>query len=59
MECLNREIRQRTNVVGIFPNSKAYTRLVTTYLMGYAEDWSSSKAYLSERSVQVLLSPSA
>ena len=59
LERLNREIRRRTNVVGIFPNPKAYTRLVTTYLMEYAEDWSSSRAYLSEQSVQALLSPAA
>lgn len=57
LERLNREIRRRTNVVGIFPNPDAYTRLVTTYLMEYAEDWASSRAYFSERSVQTLLSP--
>lgn len=59
LERLNREIRQRTNVAGIFPNPNAYTRLVTTYLMEYAEDWASSRAYLCERSVQTLLSPAA
>lgn len=48
-----------TNVLGIFPNPDAYTRLVTTYLMEYAEDWASSRAYFSERSVQTLLSPAA
>ena len=37
----------------------AYTRLVTTYLMEYAEDWSSSRAYLSEQSVQAILQPAA
>ena len=51
LERLNREIRRRTNVVGIFPNPDAYTRLVTTYLMEYAKDWTSSRAYLCERSV--------
>ena len=59
LERLNREIRRRTNVVGIFPNPDAYTRLVTTYLMEYAEDWTSSRAYLSEISVQALLSTAA
>ena len=59
LERLNREIRRRTNVVGIFPNPEAYTRLVTTYLMEYAEDWASSRAYLSETSVQTLLTTAA
>ena len=59
LERLNREIRRRTGVVGIFPSADAYTRLVTTYLMEYAEDWSSSRAYLSEQSVQALLRPAA
>jgi len=44
---LNKEIRRRTNVVGIFPNPDSYLRLVTTYLMEYAEDWSVSRAYLN------------
>lgn len=59
LERLNREIRRRTNVVGIFPNPEVYTRLVTTYLMEYAEDWASFRAYLCERSIQTLLSPAA
>ena len=59
LERLNREIRRRTGVVGIFPSADAYTRLVTTYLMEYAEDWSASRAYLSEQSVQAMLRPAA
>ena len=51
LERLNKEIRRRTRVVGIFPNSSSYLRLVTTYLMEYAEDWSSSKAYMSSQSI--------
>ncbi|WP_407926647.1 transposase [Butyricicoccus faecihominis] len=43
IERLNREIRRRTSVIGIFPNKSSYVRLVTTYLMEYAEDWSASR----------------
>lgn len=52
IERLNKEIRRRTNVVGIFPNPDSYLRLVTTYLMEYTEDWSVSRAYLSKKSMQ-------
>lgn len=52
LERLNKEIRRRTRVVGIFPNPASYLRLVATYLMEYAEDWSSARAYLSPQSIQ-------
>lgn len=55
LEGLNKEIRRRTNVVGIFPNLDSYLRLATTYLMEYAEDWSVSRAYLNSKSIQTLL----
>ena len=55
LERLNKEIRRRTNVVGIFPNKESYLRLVTTYLMEYADDWSVSRAYLNPKSIQTLL----
>ena len=55
IERLNREIRRRTSVVGIFPNEASYVRLVTTYLMEYAEDGSVSRAYLSQESIEATL----
>ena len=54
LERLNKEIRRRTRVVGIFPNPESYLRLVTVYLMEYSEDWSVTKAYLSEGSLKSL-----
>ncbi len=59
LERLNKEIRRRTNVVGIFPNPDSYLRLVTTYLMEYAEDWSVSRTYLNPQSIQTLLQKAA
>ncbi len=59
IERLNREIRRRTGVVGIFPCEDSYIRLVTAYLMEYAEDWSVSRAYISERSLRPILDKAA
>ena len=55
IERLNREIRRRTSVIRIFPNESSYIRLVTTYLMEYAEDWSVSRAYISHESIAATL----
>ena len=38
-----------------FPNESSYVRLVTTYLMEYAEDWSVSRAYISHESIAATL----
>ena len=54
LERLNKEIRRRTRVVGIFPNPEFYLRLVTVYLMEYSEDWSVTRTYLSEESLKSL-----
>lgn len=59
LERLNREIRRCTGVVEIFSRADAYTRLVTTYLMEYAEDWSASRVYLIEQSAQAMIQPVA
>ena len=49
LERLNREIRRRTNVVGIFPSMDSYIRLVTSYLIEYSEDWSSGRSYINPK----------
>ncbi len=59
LERLNEEIRRRTRVVGIFPNPDSYLRLVSTFLMEYAEDWLVSRAYLSEEIIRTLLPQAA
>ena len=46
LERLNREIRRRSRVVGIFPGMDSYIRLITSYLIEYSEDWSVGKCYI-------------
>ena len=48
LERLNREIRRRSRVVGIFPSMDSYLRLITSYLIEYAEDWSTAKCYIKQ-----------
>ena len=55
IERLNREIRRRTVVVGIFPNEASYVRLVTSYLMEYSEDWTTSRCYIQKAAISAML----
>lgn len=55
LERINREIRRRSRVVGVFPSVNSYLRLIVSYLMEYTEDWSNEYAYIKpERFSQAL-----
>lgn len=46
LERLNREVRRRSRVVGLFPNPASCLRLVTAVLMEISEEWETGRTYL-------------
>lgn len=47
LERLNKEVRRRSRVVGIFPSIESYERLMTASLIEYSEDHLTGASYIS------------
>jgi transposase-like protein len=50
LERVNREIRRRTRVVGLFPNEASCLRLISAVLMEISEEWQIGKKFCTRKS---------
>lgn len=57
LERLNKEVRRRSNVVGIFPDDASVDRLIGNVLLEIDDDWHDGRRYFSHESMAMLSDP--
>jgi transposase-like protein len=57
LERVNKEIKRRANVIGIFPNDAAIIRLVGALVVEQTEEWHLTRRYMSQESLAKVLAP--
>lgn len=57
LERVNKEIKRRAHVVGIFPNEEAIVRLVGTLLEEQTDEWQVTRRYMGMETLSKVLNP--
>jgi len=57
LERLHKEVKRRTNGVGIIPNDAAVIRLVAAFLMEISDEWAIGRRYFSLETMRKLIHP--
>lgn len=59
LERLNREVKRRTDIVGVFPDQESVLRLVGSVLLEIDDEWHVERRYFSQDSMRKLHEPSS